>query len=89
MSNPTDWICIALLVSGLAYLWIIYLVKIVLNDEKVQEKIRRMMRKREEKRRAIADKIKQRKADMNEKNAAYKMAGKSGETDANENPEQS
>lgn len=40
---------------ALAWFWMVYLIKIVLNDDHVQEKIRRILREREEKKRAEED----------------------------------
>ena len=44
-------------VLGLAIFWMTYLIKIVLNDEEVQERIRRIQRQREEKRRQVEDRL--------------------------------
>ena len=42
-----NWICIFLGMTGLAFFWLAYLIKIVLNDEVVMEKTRRRARDRE------------------------------------------
>ena len=46
-----NWVCIFLGMTGLAFFWLAYLIKIVLNDEVVLEKTRRRARDREIQRR--------------------------------------
>ena len=46
-----NWICIFFGMTGLAFFWLAYLIKIVLNDEVVLEKTRRRARDREIQRR--------------------------------------
>lgn len=60
-------IVVAILVGGavtlLAIFWIAYLFKVVLNDEDAQERIRRMLRRKEEKRRELEDQLHRRKSE--------------------------
>ena len=61
MSNLMTWLCIAVSMFFVAGIWFAYLVRIVLNDEVVQERRRRRMRARELDRRRIEDKAAKRR----------------------------
>jgi hypothetical protein len=50
----------------MAILWMAYLIKIVMNDEELRERIRRIHRHREEQLRAQEDRIRKRNAQMGE-----------------------
>ena len=56
----------------LAFCWVLYLIKIVLNDEALQERIRQIQRVREEKRRAMEDKVRRRRMHTEETAAGVK-----------------
>ena len=56
-----DWLCVWCGMFFLSFLWLSYLIRIVLNDEVVQERRRRRMRESELERRAIEDKAKRHK----------------------------
>lgn len=61
MSGIMTWLCVAAGMFVGAFLWFAYLIKIVLNDEVVQERRRRRMRARELERRRVEDMAKKRK----------------------------
>ena len=61
MSGLTAWILIVLVMAFLAWFWVMYLVKIVVNEENLQERIRQIRRRREEEQRALEDKIRKRR----------------------------
>jgi|GEM_PF-2785912 hypothetical protein len=54
--NAMTWLCITIGMVFAAGVWFAYLIKVVLNDELVQERKRRRMRARELERRRIDDK---------------------------------
>lgn len=56
MSGMMTWMCIIITMVLAAGIWFAYLIKVVLNDEVVQERKRRRMRARELERRRIEDK---------------------------------
>lgn len=56
MSNVMTWLSLIIIMLFAAGIWFAYLVRIVLNDEVVQERKRRRMRARELERRRIEDK---------------------------------
>ncbi len=56
MNNLMTWLCIVIAMLCAAGLWFAYLVRVVLNDEVVQERRRRRMRARELERRKAEDK---------------------------------
>ncbi|MCC8190927.1 MAG: hypothetical protein LIP77_09910 [Planctomycetes bacterium] len=55
MGGLATWMCILIAMTVAAWLWFTYLVKIVLNDEVVQERKRRRQRARELERRRLQD----------------------------------
>lgn len=58
------WVLVSLVLLLLvATFWVLYLVKIVLNDEAIQEQLRRRRREIEEKRREAEDRLKKRRED--------------------------
>lgn len=61
MNNLMTWLCIGIMMVCAAGIWFAYLVRIVLNDEVVQERRRRRMRARELERRRAEDKAAKRK----------------------------
>ncbi|MCD8141143.1 MAG: hypothetical protein LUE17_15475 [Planctomycetaceae bacterium] len=61
MNSLMTWLCIIMVMTVAAGVWFAYLVRIVLNDEVVQERRRRRMRARELERRRIEDKAHGRK----------------------------
>ena len=63
MSAVLSIILVCGVVLGLAVFWMTYLIKIVLNDEEVHERIRRIQRKREEARRQMEDRVRKQHAD--------------------------
>lgn len=62
-SHHLTMLCVAL---GFALLWVLYLIKVVLNDEAIQEKIRQIQRIREEKRREMEDKARRKRMQQEE-----------------------
>ena len=56
MSGMMTWLSMIMAMFFVACVWFAYLVRIVLNDEVVQERKRRRMRARELERRKIEDK---------------------------------
>ena len=62
MNNLMTWLCIIMVMVAAAGIWFAYLVRIVLNDEVVQERRRRRMRTRELERRHSEDKERKRRA---------------------------
>ncbi|MDR3211156.1 MAG: hypothetical protein LBU79_04480 [Planctomycetota bacterium] len=56
MNNLFSWLSLGVGMLLVGFLWFAYLVKIVFNDEVVQERRRRRMRARELERRATEDK---------------------------------
>ncbi|MCC8180511.1 MAG: hypothetical protein LIP23_06345 [Planctomycetes bacterium] len=60
MSSIMTWICVVIAMVFLAFIWFAYLIRVVLNDEVVQERKRRRMRVRELERRRIEDKANRR-----------------------------
>ncbi|MDR0362603.1 MAG: hypothetical protein LBJ46_07995 [Planctomycetota bacterium] len=63
MSGLFTWISVTLGMLFAAFLWFAYLVRIVFNDEIVQEKRRRRMRARELERRRIEDAARKKRLD--------------------------
>lgn len=61
MSGLFTWLSVGVCMLVGAFLWFAYLIKIVFNDELVQEKRRRRLRARELERRKIEDAAKKRK----------------------------
>lgn len=61
MNNMMTWVCVVITMFFAAAVWFAYLVRIVLNDEVVQERKRRRMRARELERRRIEDKAQRRR----------------------------
>lgn len=61
MSGFFTWMSVSLGMLFAAFLWFAYLVKIVFNDEVVQEKRRRRMRARELERRKVEDAARKRR----------------------------
>ena len=61
MSGVMTWFCVFITMLFAASVWFAYLIKIVLNDEVVQEKKRRLMRARELERRKIEDQANRRR----------------------------
>ena len=61
MSGLLTWLCVGLSMLVAGFLWFAYLIKIVFNDELVQERRRRRMRARELERRRIEDAAKKKK----------------------------
>ena len=61
MSGLLTWLSVGVCMLVAAFLWFAYLIKIVFNDELVQERRRRRMRARELERRKIEDAAKKRK----------------------------
>lgn len=61
MNNLMSWTSTIVLMLFVAGVWFMYLVRIVLNDEVVNERRRRRMRARELERRRIEDKINRRR----------------------------
>ncbi len=57
MNNLMTWLCIVISMVFAAGVWFAYLVRIVLNDEVVQERRRRQMRARELERRKAEDRM--------------------------------
>lgn len=55
MSNVMTWVSIVIAMMFAAGIWFAYLVRVVLNDEVVQERKRRRMRQRELARRKDED----------------------------------
>lgn len=55
MNNVMTWLCVIITMLFAAGLWFAYLIKVVLNDEVVQERKRRRMRARELERRKVED----------------------------------
>ena len=56
MNGVMTWLCVIITMLFAAGVWFAYLVRIVLNDEVVQERKRRRMRQRELERRRLEDK---------------------------------
>ena len=56
MNSMMTWLCVIITMMFAAGVWFAYLVRIVLNDEVVQERKRRRMRARELERRRAEDK---------------------------------
>lgn len=61
MNSMMSWLSTVVLMLFVAAIWFMYLVRIVLNDEVVNERRRRRMRARELERRRAEDKIKKRR----------------------------
>ncbi|MDR1744379.1 MAG: hypothetical protein LBS30_01340 [Planctomycetota bacterium] len=61
MNNLMTWLCVVTTMVFAAAVWFAYLVRIVLNDELVQERKRRRMRARELERRKAEDRAHRRK----------------------------
>lgn len=61
MGGFTTWLSVGLAMVFAAFLWLAYLIRIVLNDEVVQERRRRRMRARELERRKAEDAARRRK----------------------------
>ena len=61
MNSLMTWLCIVITMVFAAGIWFAYLIRIVLNDEVVQERRRRRMRVRELERRKAEDKAAKRK----------------------------
>ena len=61
MSGLTSWIVVVAVTFCLAFFWVIYLIKLVINDEELQERIRSIRRQLEEERRAMEDKMRRRR----------------------------
>lgn len=61
MNSVMSLLSTMVLMLFIAAIWFMYLVRIVLNDEVVNERRRRRMRARELERRRIEDKIKKRR----------------------------
>ena len=55
MSGLLTWLCVGMGMIVAAFLWFAYLIKIVFNDEVVQERRRKRMRARELERRRQED----------------------------------
>ncbi len=64
MSSITSWMLAMAVTFALAFFWIIYLIKLVINDEELQERIRRIRRQLEEERRALEDKMRRRREEQ-------------------------
>lgn len=60
VSGLFTWLCVGMVMLVGAFLWFAYLIKIVFNDEVVQERRRRRMRARELERRKVEDAAKRR-----------------------------
>lgn len=65
MNGIMTWICIVMAMFFAAGIWFAYLVKVVLNDEVVQERRRRVLRQRELQRRKEDDKTHKRNKKRN------------------------
>ncbi len=61
MGGFFTWLSVGLCMTFAAFLWFAYLIKIVFNDEVVQERRRRRMRARELERRRVEDAARKRK----------------------------
>lgn len=61
MTGIMTWLSVIMAMVFLAFVWFAYLIRVVLNDEVVQERKRRRMRARELERRKIEDKAKRRR----------------------------
>ncbi len=61
MNAFLSWLCVGLSMMIAAFLWFSYLIKIVFNNEIVQERKRRRMRAKELERRKAEDAAKRRK----------------------------
>lgn len=61
MSGMLTWLSILCAMMLLAAVWFAYLIRIVLNDEVVQERKRRRMRARELERRRVEDRAHRRR----------------------------
>lgn len=61
MAGIMTWLSVIMGMVFLAFVWFAYLIRVVLNDEVVQERKRRRMRLRELERRKIEDKAKRRR----------------------------
>lgn len=61
MNSMMTWLSITMMMVCAAGIWFAYLVRIVLNDEVVQERRRRRMRIRELDRRRVEDKSRKKK----------------------------
>jgi len=61
MSVILTWFAVVAGMLFLGSLWVMYLIKVVVNDEDVQERIRRIRRQQEEERRALEDRIRKRR----------------------------
>lgn len=61
MGGFLTWLCVGMSMVVAAFLWFAYLIKIVFNDELVQERRRRRMRARELERRKAEDAARRRK----------------------------
>lgn len=61
VNNMMTWLCVITTMVFAAAVWFAYLVRIVLNDEVVQERKRRRMRARELERRQAEDRAQKRK----------------------------
>ena len=55
MNSAMTWLCVIITMFFAACVWFAYLIKVVLNDEVVQERKRRRMRARELERRRHDD----------------------------------
>ena len=55
MSHFTLFIAGAAVAVGLAIFWLAYLIKLVINDEEVRERIRTIIRQREEQKRQLEE----------------------------------
>lgn len=67
MTHVGMWV--VLVAAGLFMLagfWVLYLIKIVMNDEDLQEQLRRRRREREERRREAEDRMRQRQQEAQE-----------------------
>ncbi|MBN2711134.1 MAG: hypothetical protein JXR97_01675 [Planctomycetes bacterium] len=59
-SKAGSFLILCAIAFPVAYFWIAFLIKIVMNDEEIQEQFRRLQRQREEQRREIEDRQKRR-----------------------------
>lgn len=56
MTGVSNWLSMLAVMCFIAFIWFAYLIRIVLNEEVVQERKRRRMRARELERRKVEDK---------------------------------
>ena len=85
MSNIILYLVFPVVVLFLAFLWMIYLIKIVLNDEEVQEKIRRIRRRHEEEIRARDDRLRKAREEQ-ERTTPSNDHAKSSKNDSTSTP---